>query len=96
MCAAHQPLSVDPCTLQSMLKHIDEASGGVLRERDSQVTEFHSSHTPPLTCGLAGNGLSGSLFVCSGEGDGGCLTECSVVHEHQGDSLGREETGDGD
>ena len=25
-------------------KTIDEASGGVSRERDSQVTEFHSSH----------------------------------------------------
>ena len=24
------------------------------------------------------------------------MTECSVVREHQGDSLGREETGDGD
>ena len=24
--------------------YIDEASGGVSRERDSQVTEFHSSH----------------------------------------------------
>ena len=44
-------------------KHIDEASGGVLRERDSQVTGFHSSHSPPVTCGLAGNGLSGTLFV---------------------------------
>ena len=43
-------------------KTIDEASGGVLRERDSQVTGFHSSHTPHLTCGLAGNGLSGTLF----------------------------------
>ena len=41
--------------------YIDEASGGVLRERDSQVTAFHSSHTP-LTCGLTGNGLSGTLF----------------------------------
>ena len=43
--------------------YIDEASGGVLRERDSQVTGFHSSHTPPLICGLAGNGLSGTLLV---------------------------------
>ena len=44
--------------------YIDEASGGVLRERDSQVTGFHSSHTPPpVTCGLAGNGLSGTLLV---------------------------------
>ena len=42
--------------------YIDEASGGVLRERDSQVTGFHSSHTPHLTCGLTGNGLSGTLF----------------------------------
>ena len=25
--------------------YIDEASGGVLRERDSQVTGFHSSHS---------------------------------------------------
>ena len=43
--------------------YIDEASGGVLRERDSQVTGFHSSHTPPVICGLAGNGLSGTLIV---------------------------------
>ena len=43
-------------------KTINEASGGVLRERDSQVTGFHSSHSPPLTCGLTGNGMSGSLF----------------------------------
>ena len=49
-------LSVDQCT------NIDEASGGVSRERDSQVTGFHSSHSPPLTCGLAGNGMSGTLF----------------------------------
>ena len=76
--------------------YIDEASGGVSRERDSQVTGFHSSHTPHLTCGLAGNGLNGTLFVCSGEGVGGCLTECLVVYNHQGDSLGRKETGDGD
>ena len=39
--------------------YIDEASGGVLRERDSQVTGLHS---PPVTCGLTGNGLSGTLF----------------------------------
>ena len=43
--------------------YIDEASGGVSRERDSQVTGFHSSHTPPVICGLARNGMSGSLFV---------------------------------
>ena len=43
-------------------KTIDEASGGVLRERDSQVTGFHSSLTPPVTCCLAGNGLSGTLI----------------------------------
>ena len=42
--------------------YIDEASGGVSRERDSQVTGFHSSHTPHLTCGLTGNGMSGTLF----------------------------------
>ena len=42
--------------------YIDEASGGVLGERDSQVTGFHSSHSPPVICGLTGNGLSGSLF----------------------------------
>ena len=42
--------------------YIDEASGGVLGERDSQVTGFHSSHTPHLTCGLTGNGMSGTLF----------------------------------
>ena len=40
-------------------KTIDEASGGVLRERDSQVTGLHS---PPVTCGLTGNGLSGTLI----------------------------------
>ena len=72
--------------------YIDEASGGVLRERDSQVTGLHS---PPVTCGLAGNGLSGTLLVWNGEGVGGWLTECSVVYNHQGDSLGREETGMG-
>ena len=44
-------------------KTIDEASGGVSRERDSQVTGFHSSHTPPVICGLIGNGMSGTLFV---------------------------------
>ena len=44
-------------------KTIDEASGGVLRERDSQVTGFHSSHSPLVICGLAGNGLNGTLFV---------------------------------
>ena len=43
--------------------YIDEASGGVSRERDSQVTGFHSSHTPPVICGLARNGLSGTLLV---------------------------------
>ena len=43
--------------------YIDEASGGVSRERDSQVTGFHSSHTPHLTCGLTGNGMSGTLLV---------------------------------
>ena len=59
------------------------------RLRDSTL------HTPLVICGLARNGLSGTLFVWNGEGVGGCLTECSVVHEHQGDSLGREETGDG-
>ena len=49
--------------------YIDEASGGVLRERDSQVTGFHSqvtgfhsSHSPPVICGLIGNGMSGTLF----------------------------------
>ena len=42
--------------------YIDEASGGVLRERDSQVTGFHSSHSPLVTCALTGNGLSGILF----------------------------------
>ena len=42
--------------------YIDEASGGVSRERDSQVTGFHSSHSPLVTCGLAGNGLSGTLI----------------------------------
>ena len=42
--------------------YIDEAFGGVLGERDSQVTGFHSSHSPPVICGLTGNGLSGSLF----------------------------------
>ena len=44
-------------------KTINEASGGVSRERDSQVTGFHSSHSPPVICGLTGNGLSGTLFV---------------------------------
>ena len=74
--------------------YIDEASGGVLRERDSQVTGFHSSHS-------SRNLWSHWKWIewylaCSGEGVGGWLTECSVVHEYQGDLLGREETGDGD
>ena len=82
-------LSVDQCTI---LMRLPEAfwENETHRLRDSTL------HTPPVICGLARNGLSGTLFVWSGEGVGGCLTECSVVHEHQGDSLGREETGDGD
>ena len=42
--------------------YIDEASGGVLGERDSQVTGFHSSHSLVI-CGLTGNGLNGTFFV---------------------------------
>ena len=88
-------LSVDQCTLQSMLipsMRLLEAfwENETHRLRDSTL------HTPLVICGLTGNGLSGTLFVWNGEGVGGWLTECSVVHEHQGDLLGREETGDGD
>ena len=66
-----------------------------LRDSTLHTTGFHSSHSPLVICGLAGNGMSGSLFVWNGEGVGDWLTECSVIHEHQGDSLGREETGMG-
>ena len=82
-------LSVDQCTI---LMRLPEAfwENETHRLRDSTL------HTPLVICGLAGNGLSGTLLVWNGEGVGGWLTECSVIHEHQGDSLGREETGDGD
>ena len=34
------------------------------RENETlHTTGFHSSHTPHLTCGLTGNGMSGTLFV---------------------------------
>ena len=90
-------LSVDPCTILMRLPEAFwENETHRLRDSTLHTTGFHSSHTPPVICGLAGNGLSGTLFVWNGEGVGGWLTECSVVHEHQGDSLGREETGDGD
>ena len=82
-------LSVDQCTILMRLPE-------TFWENETHRLRDSTLHTPPLTCGLIGNGLSGTLFVWNGEGVGGCLTECSVVHEHQGDSLGRKETGDGD
>ena len=65
------------------------------RENKTHRLRDSTLYTPPVTCGLTGNGLNGILFVWNGEGVGGWLTECSVVHEHQGDLLGREETGMG-
>ena len=82
-------LSVDQCTISMRLPE-------AFRENETHRLRDSILHTPLVICGLAGNGLSGTLLVWNGEGVGGCLTECSVVHEHQGDSLGREETGDGD
>ena len=55
-------LSVDPCTLQSMLKpsmRLPEA----FRENETHRLRDSIFHTPPVTCGLAGNGLSGTLLV---------------------------------
>ena len=42
--------------------YIDEASGGVLRERDHRLRDS-ILHTPPVICGLTGNGMSGTLLV---------------------------------
>ena len=49
-------LSVGKCTISMRLPE-------AFRENETlHTTGFHSSHTPPATCGLTGNGLSGTLF----------------------------------
>ena len=64
-----------------------------LRDSTLHTTGFHSSHSS-RNLWSRWKWIEWNL-VCSGEGVGGWLTECSVVHEHQGDLLGREETGMG-
>ena len=49
-------LSVDPCTI---LMRLPEA----FRENETHRLRDSTLHTPPVTCGLAGNGLNGTLFV---------------------------------
>ena len=77
-------LSVDQCTI---LMRLPEA----FRENETlHTTGFHSSYSSP-NLWSHWKWIEWNL-ACSGEGVGGCLTECSVVYNHQGDLLGREET----
>ena len=49
-------LSVDPCTISMRLPE-------AFRENETHRLRDSTLHTSPLTCGLTGNGLSGTLFV---------------------------------
>ena len=56
-------LSVGKCTILMRLPEaFRENETHRLRDSTLHTTGFHSSHTPPVICGLAGNGLSGTLF----------------------------------
>ena len=67
------------------MKHTDEASGGVLRECDSQGMEFKTHSSRNLWSRWEWN--EWNLFW-SGKGDGGWLTEYYVGYEYRSDSLG--------
>ena len=89
-------LSVDPCTISMRLPEAFwENETHRLWDSTLHTTGFHSSHSSSRNLWSRWKWNEWNPFW-SGEGVGGWLTECSVVHEHQGDSLGREETGDED